>query len=251
MKWSKSERMLGLIEVLKKYSGEDHELELKEITSLLSAMLDEAYEFQSSAIARDLEELEQSSFFDLIVNHEGKGFPKYYSYQNRLFEIQELRLLMDAVVSARFITKEEKEKMLDKIKQLTNKELAVKLENQIYIAENASGEENKVKYYIYNLHNAIHENKIIRFKYGRYNVQKEFNLSHDGKERELQPYALFWNNDYYYLIGLTVEDEIRHFRIDRMVDVHVTDQLRSEEHTSELQSRGHLVCRLLLEKKKN
>src|SRR5690625_5772507 len=26
--------------------------------------------------------------------------------------------------------------------------------------------------------------------------------------------------------------------------------LRSEEHTSELQSRGHLVCRLLLEKKK-
>src|SRR6266702_7286442 len=28
-------------------------------------------------------------------------------------------------------------------------------------------------------------------------------------------------------------------------------QMRSEEHTSELQSRGHLVCRLLLEKKKN
>src|SRR5690625_5757272 len=27
-------------------------------------------------------------------------------------------------------------------------------------------------------------------------------------------------------------------------------ELRSEEHTSELQSRGHLVCRLLLEKKK-
>src|SRR5690625_6214440 len=26
---------------------------------------------------------------------------------------------------------------------------------------------------------------------------------------------------------------------------------RSEEHTSELQSRGHLVCRLLLEKKKD
>src|SRR5437660_4620153 len=29
-----------------------------------------------------------------------------------------------------------------------------------------------------------------------------------------------------------------------------TDDARSEEHTSELQSRGHLVCRLLLEKKK-
>src|SRR5690625_6354076 len=31
----------------------------------------------------------------------------------------------------------------------------------------------------------------------------------------------------------------------------VMDKGRSEEHTSELQSRGHLVCRLLLEKKKN
>src|SRR5690625_7689698 len=97
MKLSKNERMLGLIEVLKRYSGEDHELDLKEITSLLSVMVDEAYELQSSAIARDLEDLEQSNYFDLIVNHEGKGLPKYYSYQNRLFEIQELRLIMDEI----------------------------------------------------------------------------------------------------------------------------------------------------------
>src|SRR5690554_7591750 len=31
----------------------------------------------------------------------------------------------------------------------------------------------------------------------------------------------------------------------------IAEQVRSEEHTSELQSRPHLVCRLLLEKKKN
>src|SRR5437660_2289322 len=31
---------------------------------------------------------------------------------------------------------------------------------------------------------------------------------------------------------------------------HIRPTVRSEEHTSELQSRGHLVCRLLLEKKK-
>src|SRR5690625_7290830 len=110
-------------------------------------MVDEAYELQSSAIARDLEDLEQSNYFDLIVNHEGKGLPKYYSYQNRLCEIQELRLLMDAVISARFNPKEEKENMLIKIKQLTKKELAVKLENEIYIAEYEDEEENKRKYY--------------------------------------------------------------------------------------------------------
>src|SRR5690625_5381592 len=41
--------------------------------------------------------------------------------------------------------------------------------------------------------------------------------------------------------------------INTPVETENNEQLtdRSEEHTSELQSRGHLVCRLLLEKKKN
>src|SRR3712207_7915331 len=39
-------------------------------------------------------------------------------------------------------------------------------------------------------------------------------------------------------------------RINRDEDVRL-DFVRSEEHTSELQSRQYLVCRLLLEKKKN
>src|SRR5207253_10430582 len=41
--------------------------------------------------------------------------------------------------------------------------------------------------------------------------------------------------------------EIEWLRPDRRCS---QKQNRSEEHTSELQSRGHLVCRLLLEKKK-
>src|SRR3712207_8137382 len=39
--------------------------------------------------------------------------------------------------------------------------------------------------------------------------------------------------------------------IDHVLELLLLGLLRSEEHTSELQSRQYLVCRLLLEKKKN
>ncbi|QGS68317.1 WYL domain-containing protein [Oceanobacillus sp. 143] len=82
---------------------------------------------------------------------------------------------------------------------------------------------------------------MIQFKYGRYNVQKEFTLSHNGLTRELHPYALVWNNDYYYLIGKYVgKEDMVHLRVDRMVDVNMTDQpFKVDEHfdTSEYMNR--------------
>ncbi|WP_197046745.1 helix-turn-helix transcriptional regulator [Oceanobacillus salinisoli] len=221
----KSERILGLIHVLTKYTDEENELTARDILDRLHDEFDDTVEFHESAIKRDLRELEDSRYIDLIVNNEGDGLPKYYSYQNRLFEIQELRLLMDAISSARFITKKDKENMIAKIKKLTSHFLAKHLENQIHIEEFAIGEARQVKYTVFTLHHAIHEKRVIRFKYGRYNVKKEFVLSNNGDPREIHPYGLIWKNDYYYLIGkYEHKDSLIHLRVDRMLDVQITDQ---------------------------
>lgn len=224
-KLKKTERILGLINVLKKFTDEENELKIREIMEHLQEEFGEDFEIHEMSVSRDLKELQQSRYIDLIVNSDGEGKPKYYSYKNRLFEIQELRLLMDAISSARFITKSEKEKMIAKIKQLTSIPLANNLVNEIYIDDYAIDEAKTVKYRIFSLHNAIQEKKVIRFIYGRYNIDKEFVLSNDGKPRVLHPYALIWKNDYYYLIGkYEKEGEMVHFRVDRMVDVEVTDE---------------------------
>src|SRR5690625_5341571 len=56
------------------------------------------------------------------------------------------------------------------------------------------------------------------------------------------------------VVGLDDGDDAAAVRIaDGLAVLSTADfftPVRSEEHTSELQSRGHLVCRLLLEKKK-
>ncbi|MEC5425888.1 WYL domain-containing protein [Virgibacillus sp. C22-A2] len=221
---TKIERILALMQVLNKYTDENHELSLIELTDRLIEEFDENTEITSSAVRRDLKELQSSKYYDLIAYQEDKGLPMTFSYQNKVFEIHELRLLMDAIPSARFITKTEKGKILEKIKELTSNALASNLENQIYVNELSGNEESNVKYIIFDLHNAIQDNKVIQFKYGRFNVNKQFILSNEGKYRELHPYALFWNNDYYYLIGkYPNKKDIRHFRIDRMRDVFVTD----------------------------
>src|SRR5699024_2036022 len=152
----------------------------------------------------------------------------------------------------------------------------------------------RVQFAIDCIHRAISKKRILRYQYGRYNMDKEFVYSREGAIYEVEPYALIWKNDYYYLIARYLEtDELRHYRLDRMMNVEMTDIQfrretfdlnsyvdksfhmfageeirikiefdeslinvvldrfgRSEEHTSELQSRFDLVCRLLLEKKK-
>ncbi len=204
--------------MLTKYTDEANELTLEGI-------LDQFYqEYKVSpgkkAIRDDLMELEKSLLFDVTVNQAKEGVEKYYSHQGRLFEIHELRLLIDAVSSAKFISNEETENLVNKIKQLTSVKQAKQLENAIILPENSKSENQQIKYSIHQLHTAILNSRIIQFQYGSYDIDKQFVLRKNGDYYSVKPYALVWHNDYYYLIGEYIpKEEIRHYRIDRMQNV--------------------------------
>lgn len=151
--------------------------------------------------------------------------PKFYSHQYRLFELYELRMLIDAVASARFITKDETKQLIRKIKKLTSIHHAKKLHNEILIDSSVKSESKLVRLAINDLHEAISERKIVTFQYGRYNLNKEFVLSHNGGQYRVKPLALTWVNDFYYLIAYYfAKEEIRHYRIDRLRNVNITEE---------------------------
>lgn len=225
----KTERVLATMHVLEKYSDEDHGLMINEIIDYLTDIFPHI-DFYRDAIRNDLRDIKKSRFFDLIES--GKvGMPSKYSYVGRPFEIHELRILVDAVVSARFITKNEKNRIVNKLKNLTSVHLAESLQNQLYINQSASTDNTQMHLFIDKIHRALQENKQLQFKYGRYNVKKEFVLSRQGELRTFNPYVLYWNNDYYYLIG--VEDEkpekFFHLRVDRMRDVELVNKSFKKE----------------------
>src|SRR5699024_10005802 len=122
---------------------------------------DNEINIHSNLIHSDLNELEKSNFARIDIVLTGEGMRNYYYFDGHKFEQQELRLMMDAVVSAQVITETEKENIIKKIKTLTSKATAESLQNQIHINKSASSTNQEVKYHISKLHEAIHDEKII------------------------------------------------------------------------------------------
>ncbi|WP_458413037.1 helix-turn-helix transcriptional regulator [Schinkia sp. CFF1] len=208
-------RLFLLMEILQKYTDEDHQLTIQEIVEKFEA--DYGFEVKVPGIKNDLTDLEDLDFFPNISYQKANGLPSYYSYHHRHFEFHELRLMIDAISSAKFITKEDTEKIINSLKKFTSSYKAERLENRILLSEHSKSENKQVKYIISDLHDAITSHTIIEFQYGRYNMEKQFVLSNKGGVYRVKPYALVWNNDYYYLIGEYMpQKEIRHYRVDRI-----------------------------------
>ncbi|MFD1397105.1 helix-turn-helix transcriptional regulator [Kroppenstedtia eburnea] len=216
-------RLLKLKEILDQETDEEHELSLKELEQRLKTEFGPDFEVGRKALRADLETLKDHGF-DLIEN-DGKQGKKLYSYQNRLFELHELRMLIDAVVSARFISREDSKRLIDKLKTQTSRHQAKRLQNQIYLDDTIRSESRHLRYALDKIHNAIFERKILRFKYGRYNVEKKIEWGRNGTFYEVEPYFLVWKQDYYYLVGKFVPDgRIKHYRVDRMDEVDLTEK---------------------------
>ncbi|MGM0854302.1 MAG: helix-turn-helix transcriptional regulator [Bacillota bacterium] len=213
------ERVLRLMSILSEETDEDHELSLDDIILRFKQMFGPEVKLNKHSLKDDLEHLIRNNF-DVTINQEKEGLPKYYSHQYRLFELYELRMLIDAVVSAKFISKKETRQLTGKIKKLTSLHQGKKLHNEIEIDSSIKSESPYIRLAIHDIHEAIAERRMITFQYGRFDVKKQFNLSHEGKLYKVKPYALAWANDFYYLIAYYFEaDEIRHYRVDRLRNV--------------------------------
>ena len=86
------------------------------------------------------------------------------------------------------------------------------------------------------IHNAISENKKIRFQYFQWNVKKEPQLRHGGAWYHISPWGLSWDDENYYLVGFDSEAGlIKHFRVDKMLRIALSNETREgREHFKKL-----------------
>ncbi|PGL72599.1 WYL domain-containing protein [Bacillus sp. AFS055030] len=221
------ERFYKLMKLLESKTDIDHEFTFDEIKKRLAAG-EEDFSYSKNTFLKDISVLVDVGF-DVIENA-SDGKATTYSHQERLFELHELRLLVDAVTASRFLNKQETKKIIDKLKKLTSENEAKKLHNGIIPDTAIKSESNRIHFSIDQIHQAIAEKKLLTFQYGRYNFNKKFELSHDGKEYTVKPLAVIWSNDYYYLITRNLpDDQLRHFRVDRMRKVKKTEEKFQDE----------------------
>ena len=146
-----------------------------------------------------------------------------YFLGSRLFELPELKLLVDAVESSRFITWKKSDALIEKLAQLTSRNHGAELHRPIYMGSAVKPSNETIYYAIDTLHTAIREKQQVRFQYIDYTPQKEKILKHDGQWYEFSPYALIWSRDYYYAVGYSQRHNgLAQFRVDRIANAELT-----------------------------
>ena len=137
-------------------------------------------------------------------------------------QLAELKLLVDAVQSSKFITQRKSSELIRKLESQASVHQARQLQRQVYVDRRVKSMNESVYYTIDKLHTAIANRKAVTFKYFEYNVKKEKVFRREGNGTPSPP-GLIWDNENYYLAGYDHRScEMRHYRVDKMAELAVT-----------------------------
>ena len=154
-----------------------------------------------------------------------KSTQNHYFIGDRLFELPELKLLVGAVESSRFITSKKSGDLIRKLGQLTSSAQAEQLDRHIYMDGMPKPSNEEIYYIVDTIQSSIQSNQQISFQYYEYLPTKEKVLKHQGYRYQFTPYALIWNRDHYYVVGWSEKHmKLSQFRVDRMTSVEMMDQ---------------------------
>lgn len=211
-------KLLYLMKILMEKTDVQNPLTISEIVTALAGYDIKA---ERKSIYSDMELLRS---FGIDIETRRNKTTRYY-IDARQFELPELKLLVDAVQSSRFITQKKSEGLIKKLASLTSGEQAKQLRRQVFVTDRAKTINETVYYSIDQIYYAINENRRISFKYFDYDVNKNRIYRKQGDLYQNTPVMLCWNDDKYYLIAYSVKhDGLTHYRVDRMSDVNVLDE---------------------------
>lgn len=214
-------RILHVLEILLRKTDDEHGLTMKELRDALKFHDIDA---ERKTIYADIEAL-QSFGIDIIGVRQDNTY--YYHVGGREFELAELKLLVDSVQAAKFITEKKSRLLIKKLEGLASDYEGQQLQRQVYVAGRIKTSNEAIYYNVDRIHEAIGRNVKIRFHYFQWNVKKEQELRHSGKWYCISPWALSWDDENYYLVGYDKEaEEIRHYRVDKMLDLEVAREKR-------------------------
>lgn len=145
-----------------------------------------------------------------------------YSLSSHLFTLPELKLLIDAVESSKFITVKKSAELIEKLSQMTSIHQAAELKSNLYVSERVKPLNEQIYYLVDNINTAINRGKQISFRYFHYDQHRKEVPNNDGKRYFFSPYCLVWNEDHYYAIGYSEKHrKLGTFRVDRMKEVEI------------------------------
>lgn len=203
-------KTLLIYKFLNEYSDEDNPLST---TDLIQCLANEGIKCERKSIYADIDTLNKLGFDIVATTSPKRGF----FMATRKFELPEVRLLIDAVSSAGFITPNKTAALIEKLESLVSVNQAKKLVSQVYVDTISKCDNEDIYYTIDSLHEAIVSKKKVCFTYKRRNIDIENRKSFTEKNFTVSPYALIWKDDHYYLVCNNEKyDNLMNLRLDRI-----------------------------------
>ena len=205
-------------------TDEEHPISIAE---MIQNLAEDGIRAERKSVYSDIEALEEFGLDIITV----KGQCNRYYIARRQFELPELKLLADAVCSAKFLTEKKSEQLLHKIESLAGVHEGMLIERQVMVVDRVKSMNEQIYINVDAIHKAINEGKQISFRYFDYNTNKQ-KVYREG-ERVCSPCALTWNDEKYYLVSyyLKYPENYTNFRVDRMSNIKILDEpvLRSPQ----------------------
>lgn len=214
-------KILYLMQMLLQETDENHTISMQQI---LSELEQKGIAAERKSIYDDMETLRQFGM-DIMFR---KSQPAGYYLGSRSFELSELKLLVDAVQSSRFITAQKSEELVKKLKGLTSEYETGQLQRQVCVNNRIETMDESVCYdNIDKIHSALSENHPISFQYYEWNVKREMQFRKDGARYLVSPWFLNWVEENYYLIAYEHNSgKMKHYRVDKMAGIQIEQEPR-------------------------
>ncbi len=223
-------KILYLMKILTEQTDEKHGMTMQQI---IDALAQYGISAERKSLYSDIESL-QNYGLDIVKQRVKNNYE--YCVMSRLFELPEVKLLVDAVQSSKFITYKKSEQLIKKVESLVSRYEAQGLQRQVYVHNRIKTMNESIYYNVDKIQTALGDNRQISFLYfewqvdfqGKDKVKKHFKK--EGARYHISPWGLMWDDENYYMIGYdALCSGVRHYRVDKMTDILIEEEKREGE----------------------
>lgn len=221
-------KLYYLLKFLQAKTDEEHAVTMPEILAYLQKHDISA---ERKSIYADFHDLEKLGY-EIVGEKTGASYE--YRLLTREFELAELKLLVDLIQTSRFLTLKKSQELISKLEGQCSEYDAKKLQRQVYVQDRVKADNESIYYLVDAIQSAISQNHMISFQYFQWNTDKKRELRRGGALYEVSPWMLSFNDENYYLIAWDEKSRtIRHYRVDKMLNITMLDREREGKEAFE------------------
>lgn len=218
-KQSNRKRLFAIRSILRENTDTEHHMLASDIIQRLERT-GQGEAPTRPTLRRDIEELRE---IGLKIERDQKG----YYLSEREFTEAEIEVLIEGVLTSKLLTDDQTRKLIEKLEGLLSRYQKQQINKRISLTGRIKGQNEGIYESITRIHKGITTNKKIRFRYYTWDIKKQRFYHNDGEPMEVSPCFTLIDDGKYYLVGYSHNREnVRHYRIDKIEDVEITDDLR-------------------------